>query len=88
MLRLTGKKTKQLGGEGGSGGGLQLPLVTEPYRDPANEDKWKMVFPRLQASTRVTSDFPVTQTFWPLQKQSRRNVAFLLALAIGTLLRN
>jgi hypothetical protein len=39
MLRVTGKKTKHLDGEGGSGGGVQLPLVTEPYRDPANEDK-------------------------------------------------
>jgi hypothetical protein len=56
----TGKKTKQLDGEGGPANSYNCPLVTKPYRDPANVDKLKMLYPPLRASTTVTTN-PITR---------------------------
>ena len=64
MLRLAGKKTEHLDGEGGPADIYNCPLVTKPYRDPANVDKLKMLYPLLRAGTRVTADLaPLANIF-------------------------
>jgi hypothetical protein len=64
MLRLAGKKTEHLDGEGGPADIYNCPLVTKPYRDSANVDKSKMVYPQSRAGTTVTTDLtPLANIF-------------------------
>jgi len=72
MLRLTGKKkTEHLDGEGGPADIYNCPLVTKPYRDSANVDKLKMLYPRLSAGTTVTTNLaPFANIFLPLESSA------------------
>jgi hypothetical protein len=64
MFRLAGKKTEHLDGEGGPADIYNCPLVTKPYRDPANVDKLKMLYPQLGAGTTVTTNLtPLANIF-------------------------
>jgi hypothetical protein len=68
MLRLAGKKTEHLDGEGGPADIYNCPLVTKPYRDSANVDKLKMLNPLLRASTTVTTNLGLCANFFTTLK--------------------
>jgi hypothetical protein len=68
MLRLAGKNTEHLDGEGGPADIYNCPLVTVPYRDSAKVDKLKMLYPQLRAGTRVTTNLALlANIFLPLK---------------------